>query len=64
MFCRCPKPRITFKEDKLPIVPFKSGIYMSRQTPPKVTNRHGISIQNMAVTYPPEPFLLKEKLHF
>lgn len=63
-WCECfvsvPKTRLTFKESKFPIFPFKSSIDMSGQSSPKVTNRHGISIQNMVVTYPPEPFILKE----
>ncbi len=61
VFCQYTKVRLTFKESKFPVFPFKSGIDMSGQSPPKVTDRHGISIQNMVVTYPPEPFILKEK---
>lgn len=63
-FCQHTKFRHTFKECKLPIFPFKSGSDVTGQSPPKVTNRHGISIHNMVVTYPPEPFILKEKKIF
>lgn len=61
MFYQYTEAKLTFKEYKFPIFPFKSGIDMSGQSSPKVTNRHGIAIQNMVVTYPPEPFILKEK---
>lgn len=53
--------RLTFKENKFSTFTLKSGGDMSGQSPPKVTNGHGISIQNMVVAYPPEPFVLKER---
>lgn len=53
--------RLTFEKSKLPIIPFKGGVNMSRQAPPEVTNRHWVSIQDVIVANPPEPFFLKTK---
>lgn len=56
--------RLTFEKSKLPIIPFKGGVNMSRQAPPEVTNRHWVSVQDMIVANPPEPFFLKTKAAF
>ena len=64
MFSHYTKAKYTFEENKFPIFPFKSRIDVSGQSPPKVSNWHGISVQNMVVAYPPEPFVLKEKKRF
>lgn len=53
------KARLTFKESKLPILPFKSRVDMSGQSPPEVTDWHGVSIQDVVVTHSPEPLVLK-----
>ena len=52
---------LTFKEDKSAIVSLIGSIYVSRQTPPKVTDGHGIVIQNPILTNPPEPTSLRRQ---
>lgn len=52
--------RPTFEESKLPIIPFKGRVNMSGQAPPEVTDRHGVSVQDVVVAHPPEPFFLEQ----
>lgn len=49
----------TFKEDKLAVVSLVGSVDVSRQTPPEVTNGHGVIIQNPVPTDPPEPTTLR-----
>lgn len=53
--------RPTFEEGKLPIIPFKGGVNVSWQAPPEVTDRHGVSVQDVVVANSPEPFVLEIK---
>lgn len=50
---------LTFKEDKSAIVSLIGSIYVSRQTPPKVTDGHGVVIKNPVFTDSPEPTALR-----
>lgn len=50
---------LTFKEDEPAVVPLIGSIDVSRQTPPEVTDGHGVVIQNPVLTYPPEPTALR-----
>lgn len=56
--------RPTFEESKLPIIPFKGRVNMSGQAPPEVTDRHGVSVQDVVVAHPPEPFFLEIETDF
>lgn len=49
---------LTFEEDEPAVMSFISRIYVSRQTPPKVTDGHGVVIKNPVPAHPPEPSTL------
>lgn len=51
--------QLTFKEDEPAVVSLVGSIYVSRQTPPEVTDGHGVIIQNPVLTHPPEPTALR-----
>lgn len=50
---------LTFKKHEPAVLPLVGSINISRQTPPEVTDGHGVVIQNPVPTYPPEPTALK-----
>lgn len=49
---------LTFEEDEPAVMSFISSIYVSRQTPPKVADGHGVVIKNPVPAHPPEPTTL------
>lgn len=55
----CGTLSLTFKEDEPAVVSFVSSIYVTRKTPPEVTNGHGVVIENPVSAHPPEPTTLK-----
>lgn len=55
------KDGLTFKKDKVPIFSFKGSIDVIGQPSPKVTNRHGVSVQHATVSHSPEPLILSKR---
>lgn len=50
---------LTFKEDEPAIMSLICSINVARETPPKVTDWHGVVIQNPVPTHTPEPAALR-----
>lgn len=57
--CVCECLLLTFKEDEPAVVSLIGSIYVSRQTPPEVTDGHGVVIQDPVLAHPPEPAALR-----
>ena len=55
------KPDLPLKKTNFPFSLSKAALTWVGSPLQKWPNGHGISIQNMVVAYPPEPFVLKEK---